>query len=406
MATSYGYWVDLQATPLSDIDDSGAWIQAFPEGTYQHPLFGEMKFDASRLQRFAAGVATNVRGTDLDIDYDHKMHTGEAAGWVREAEYRPGQGLHIKVDWTPKAREAIKNGEYRYFSPEFMDEWTHPKTGKTHKDVLNGGALTNRPFLKDILPVNLSELMHDDQLNNPPSNEGNLMDPKELRKALGLAESATDAEVTAKLTELRQLHTVLQSTPNPGTPPTPSPSPAPQPPAPTPTPTPTTPPVEQRTVQQMLAELSDVNKDHPAVKMLTQIMEQQRTTIEQQQKALREIEVENILSELDRGKKFAVPPAVTEQLREILLKSSKEFGEQVYSAYKATLELGVVDLNEHGWQRRGEAVSASQALNAEVAKLMEADKNLSYRDAYDEVARQRPDLAQAVREDSYIKGGA
>lgn len=222
------------------------------------------------------------------------------------------------------------------------------------------------------------------------------MDPKELRKALGLAEDASDAEVTAKLTELRGLQTALSTLPNP-TPPAPTP--------PKEDPKPTDPPKITATVPELLAQLSDVNADHPAIKMLSTIMEQQRTTIDAQQKALREIEVEQMLADLDRGKKFAVPPAVKDQLKEILLRSNKELGEQVYEAYKKTLELGVVDLNEYGWQRKGEAVNPATALNAEVAKLMEADKNLQYADAYRQIAGMRPDLVQAVRQESYIKDG-
>ena len=69
---------------------------------------------------------------------------------------------------------------------EFMDEFVHPRTGVKYHDVLNGGGLTNRPFLKGIAPVNLSELF---------AAEGDQMDPKALRAALGLKEDASDAEV-------------------------------------------------------------------------------------------------------------------------------------------------------------------------------------------------------------------
>lgn len=401
MSGKYGYWVDLEGIKFSE-DDGGSWIQAFPEGTYNHPLFGEMEFNAERLKRFARSVKTNVRGTQLDIDYDHKMFTGKAAGWVTAAEYREGEGLHLNVQWTPEARQAIMNKEYKYFSPEFMDEWVHPKTGKTFKDVLNGGALTNRPFLKDILPVNLSELMLHEQHEEPapkPSREGDLMDPKELRKALGLAEDASDAEVTAKLNELRGLQAALSTLPSPN----PShfpPEPKKDDPKPEDDPKPT-----PQTVEEALASLGALSENHPAVKMLTGLLEEQRAQIVAQRKILQEQKVDRMLEELDRGKKFAVPPAVKEQLRTILLNSEGELGQKVYDTYKQTLDLGVVDLEEHGWQRRGEAVDASTALNAEVRKLQEADKQLSYRDAYAEVCRQRPDLAQAVRQDSYIKDG-
>src|SRR3954470_7549337 len=169
-----------------------------PLGKYKHPFFGEININEERVKRFADNVNNRVRGTDLDIDYDHKMTSGEAAGWVTAADAR-ADGLYLLVDWTPKARQSIREKAYRYFSPEFTDEWEHPKTGAKHKDVLFGGGITNRPFLKDIAPVNASELVLGDQAT---TTGGTGMDPKELRKLLGLSEDATDDQVTAKLSEL------------------------------------------------------------------------------------------------------------------------------------------------------------------------------------------------------------
>jgi Mu-like prophage I protein len=62
-----------------------------------------------------------------------------------------------KVDWTEEGASLVKSGKYRYFSPEFMFQWKDPANGTEHKDVLLGGALTNRPFLKDMEPVAFSE---------------------------------------------------------------------------------------------------------------------------------------------------------------------------------------------------------------------------------------------------------
>lgn len=388
MTGNYGYWVDLQTAKLSETDE-GSWIQAFPEGTYQHPVYGEMKFDAPRLKRFADSVASKVRGIDPDIDYDHKMFSGEAAGWVRKAEYTAGEGLRILVEWTPKARAAIANKEYRYFSPEFTSEWEHPKTGKVHEDVLNGGALTNRPFLKDILPVNLSELVLDETPTPEEENPtGGLMDPKELRRILGLAEDATDEQVNAKVAQLKQLQEVISTPPA-------DPAPAPTPPSP---------PKTEKSVEQLLAELGQVG-NNPAVTMLGDIIKAQSTKLQAMERDARDREIEVKLNDLDRGKKFAVPPAVKDQLRQVMKNSPKELGDQVYSLYSQQIELGLIDLTEHGWQRQGEPISPVQALNAEVAKLMEADKNLSYRQAYDAISANRPDLAGAVRQDSYIRDG-
>jgi hypothetical protein len=396
MARQYGIWVDLGGVQFSE-GSNETWIQAFTEGKYNHPLFGEINFDEEKLKGFADSVKNNVRGVQPDIDFDHKMFSGEAAGWVKDARYEKGKGLSVQVDWTPKAKEAIASKSYKYFSPEFADEWEHPKTGKTHKNVMFGGALTNRPFLKDILPVNLSDLVVD-QPAPPDPNAGGLMDPKALRKALGLSEDATDEQVSAKLTTLHQLHEAM--TTQPPTPPAP-----PAPPTPPTPPAPTPKEFTEADIPGLLAKLNDQAAASPAVAMLKELMESQQLKIQDQAKTLREIEVDAKLAELDKGKKFAVPPAVKEMLREILLGSSVELGETVLSAYKKTIDLGVVDLSEKGWQKTGESVSASTTLAAEVRKLQEADKGLSYVQAYKHIAAERPDLVQAVRQDSYIRDG-
>jgi hypothetical protein len=420
MAQQFGYWVDLLGVQLSE-DGSGTWIQAFNEGTYDHPVYGEMKFDEEKLKGFADSVNKRVRGIDPDIDYDHKMFTGEAAGWVREAKFSKGDGLAIRVEWTPKARNAIANKEYRYFSPEFMDEWLNPKTGKTIENVLAGGALTNRPFLKDLQPVNLSEIVRTDVLSEPPES-GGLMDLKEIRRALGLAENATDAQVNVKLGELRALQVLLSTaTPEPPTPPvqpvqpnqptgpvtTPPQTPAPQPTSPTQPQEPPKSTIEGKSVEELVAALSEVNADHPALKAMKTLMEAQRGEILFHRKEARKLEVEKMLDELDRANpNMAVPPAVKDNLRALMLREDtpKELGDQVFEAYRQTLNLGLVPLQEKGWQRRGEAATASETFNGEVAKLMEADKNVTYRDAAEHVARSRPDLVGATREESYIEG--
>src|SRR5262245_39533640 len=180
MSTSLaGYWVDLETVQLS-FDNESTWIQAMPLGTYNHPIWGTMTFTPERVDTFVKNFNDRVRGTDIDIDYDHKVKTDKAAGWVKAAENRGASGLWIKVEWTPDALKALRNKEYRYFSPEYADEWTSPK-GDTYRDVLVGGALTNRPFLKDILPINLSEIWAGNS-NKPPKEEGKQVDLKELAK--------------------------------------------------------------------------------------------------------------------------------------------------------------------------------------------------------------------------------
>ena len=64
--------------------------------------------------------------------------------------------LDMDVEWTPAAKKSIREGEYRYFSIEFSFEWTNSETQEKVSNIVTGGALTNKPFLKQPA-LNLSD---------------------------------------------------------------------------------------------------------------------------------------------------------------------------------------------------------------------------------------------------------
>jgi hypothetical protein len=396
----WGYWTDLQSRlfgegAVTNTDGTvSVWIQAMPLGDYTHPVYGDIKITPERVQAFATGVNEKVRGTDLDIDYDHKEYNGEAAGWVQQAESRT-DGLWLLVNWTKKAYSLLKDKAYRYFSPEFSEEWTHPKTQVVHKNVLFGGAITNRPFLKDILPINMSELIKGAAAtpppvspnNNPPTGGGR-MDPKLLRAILGLAESATDEQVSTKLAEMVRKN---NETPTPPVPPT---GPA------------VPPPLkfdinDPQSVQDALKQLADVS-GNPAIKTLTDLVKAQGEQLVQMRERERVLKVNKMLDDLDAGQKFTVPPAVKDQLREMLLKAPDGLGEQVYNAYRDTLNIGLIDMTEKGWQRRHGEQSPTAQILTEIDKLMAGNKDMTYAEAAQRVSRENPQLASEYRADSYI----
>ena len=201
MTKKISFLIELASQTFSTSTADGvavqSWIQAMPLGKYSHPIYGEIDITPDKVQRFANNVNNRIRTTELDIDYDHKEYNGEAAGWVKQAEPREN-GLWILVEWTAKAWEAIKSKAYRYFSPEFDDEWSDPKTGEKYTDVLFGGGITNRPFLKDILPLNLSEKFSELEGDKNMTPE----QIKELFALLGLEDGATFDDMKAKFAEL------------------------------------------------------------------------------------------------------------------------------------------------------------------------------------------------------------
>lgn len=92
----------------------------------------------------------SARANDLHFDYEHQTLNSEAngkeapaAGWFRELEYVPGEGLFaLEPRWTAKAKAYIDNEEYRYVSAVFAyDKETGEVTDLYH------AALTNDPGL-------------------------------------------------------------------------------------------------------------------------------------------------------------------------------------------------------------------------------------------------------------------
>ena len=78
------------------------------------------QLDAAIAARLIRGV--QGRKTKLVVNYEHAEPSGAplpAAGWIDPASlaYVPGTGLTAQVDWLPKARDMLAQGEYAYLSP-------------------------------------------------------------------------------------------------------------------------------------------------------------------------------------------------------------------------------------------------------------------------------------------------
>jgi hypothetical protein len=381
----FGWWVDTSKLTLSDTaGGSTTWVHALPFGTYQHPLYGQMQFDAAKLTALATSVKSKTRGIDPDIDYDHKADPTKgnlAAGWVKDAKV-DDQGLHLQVDFTPAATKSIKDKEYRYFSAEFVDEWSDA-SGVKHKDVLFGGGLTNRPYMKNLLPVNLSELLSEGPPKvTPPEDD---VDLKKLRELLGLPEATTEEQALAKLTEtIGSIATLADSNKKLTD-------------EITALKTPSTDPKLDPALMQ-LVEAS------PAFKKLFEDMQDKEQKLTEAQTAIRLAEVTNQLGELQRGKVFALSPVVREDLQNILLKSTPEAGKTLFEFLDKVMSgSALVDLSEKGYtgRREGNEVDATNQFNALIKKFMDDNKGSTFGDATEAVARANPTLFLAYREGTY-----
>lgn len=128
-----------------------------------HPSYGKLKITQEHLESFVNNFKSKVTGVDLAINEDHKKN--EAFGWFKDVFLSfDKQRVYAQVLWNTKGTTALSEKQYRYFSPEFRFNYTHPHTGKEHGATLLGGALTNYPFLKMDAITELSEKSNKERL--------------------------------------------------------------------------------------------------------------------------------------------------------------------------------------------------------------------------------------------------
>lgn len=358
MEQHLSYWVDLQAIKFDDHSPNSAWMQAFPVGEYKHPIYGKIKMTFERAKQMATNVIDKVRGIDIAIDYGHDS-AGVAAGWVSNAEARP-DGLWLFVDWTKDAANDIRQGKYRYFSPEFVDEWTHPETGAKFKDVLFGGGLTNRPFLKNIMPVNLSEMLAMDAGAGQP--KGGKMEKflEAVREKFELAEDASEDDFMKALNEALQAE---EEDPED--------------------------PVESLTED----EIAKILEDHPAmagvISQNKQLAEANKTLagrVVNLELTSRTQSISAKLSDWHGGgdeHKHGLPVSLDEKIVSFMLHANADHVSAFESIMNEVVKTGLVTLGETKTSRRASDTQSSSVLSeveAGIKKLME-ENEMEYADA-------------------------
>jgi phage I-like protein len=359
-----GYWVDLKGAEFSDT----SWIQAVPVGTYQHPVYGEISFTPDKISNMALNVKNEVRDTQLDVDYDHKSRTGKAAGWITDAQARP-DGLYLQVEWTETATAAIKNKEYKYFSPEYQDKWKHPKTGTMYRDVLFGGALTNRPFLKDLLPVNLSELIGDQ--GEPIMADDTFV--ASMRDILGLDGEASEEAVlsTAEQLIVAQNETEAVSSEVPES----SPDSIP----------------ELVAASEETTEMVALTETYPEVKALVD-----RVALLEVANKLSEVNLQ--MSEWDSSRPYTIPSVLRDRARKLL---SEARNTELVQFIDELTKVGMVTLGETESATRGMDKSATDTFMQMVDKKLSEDSNTDYVDAVSDISRDNPELFEEYRREAF-----
>jgi phage I-like protein len=160
-----------------------------------HTTKGDVLFDEQAGSDVMAALATHGKD-QLPVDYGHGMlsmittpDSGKAAGWFRP-DVRDGALWAADVEWTPVADQALRNREYRFFSPAVLFD---SKTRRVSK--LINVALTNLPATHGQSPLVASD-------NHNCAPEAGVTEiPKMADKLLRILGASDEAEAVIMLRE-------------------------------------------------------------------------------------------------------------------------------------------------------------------------------------------------------------
>ena len=137
-------------------ENTPAKIQILRAGKFFHDG-REIEVEEKDLKNMVKNFSEKVRGIDLMIDFSHNSE-GEAAGWIKNLMLsEDGTELWAEVDWTPTGKKSLDNKAFKYISADFSFAYKDNESLKDYGPTLFGAGLTNRPVVKQMEPIVLSE---------------------------------------------------------------------------------------------------------------------------------------------------------------------------------------------------------------------------------------------------------
>jgi hypothetical protein len=185
--------------------DAEGWVQLSSYAEVPHPK-GIQRIDraaAVRLENsfngFMGKLGRLFRGVPVyrghpDVPERKAEYPDDAAyGWVQALQAR-ADGLYGRIDFNPAGKALVENKSYRFPSPYWEASPVGMENGKTiyQPHTLLSVGLTNRPRI----PV--QALANDDA-----GDKGTIMNKEIIAALLGMAATATEADITNKINELR-----------------------------------------------------------------------------------------------------------------------------------------------------------------------------------------------------------
>lgn len=311
-------------------------IQILRYGEWDHPHYGKIKFDKKYMETVCKNFDAEVIGGEIPFNFDH--NGGPAPGWVKGLVHK-GSKLYAIPEWTPLGLEAIQQGLYKYISCELRDNHLNCETGEEYGPTLSGVALTNYPFVKNMEPISLSEVILDNE--------------KSLAKITNLEDKTK--EVTSMSEDVKTVDL-------------------------------------QEEIKQQLGELSSKLALEESKRIAAEnLLAEQTKRTDLMEKQLKEKGRDEVIRQaLSEGK---ITPAIRDNwASEYALKDPEGF-----LKFMAAMPQ-IVNFEEKGKAEEAKGLSATELYSTEVNAVMAAQK-LSYKDAMIFVNKAKPELFKSYKEE-------
>ncbi len=192
---------DLLLTICKELEGAPAEIQVIPYGEHETDK-GSFVLDEAGMAGIVADFES--RQNDMAIDYEHQTLSGgeaPAAGWIKKLVGKGSEGVWALVEWTPRAKEYLKNREYRYLSPVFLK-----RISDGHVVRLLGAGLPNSPAIDGMVPLVNKSKGGDARISirgKHVETEKEVKVMTKLLELLGLAADATEDQAVEAMKKVR-----------------------------------------------------------------------------------------------------------------------------------------------------------------------------------------------------------
>ena len=199
--------------------DGPKWIQLAKPGRFLGHPSGPFEMNQQTFEEIIRNFKASPE--ELPIDFEHASEAdatdgsipqagAPAQGWIKDMRV-DGGNLFGLVEWGSLAREYIREGKYKYFSPAIRFGAKDRVTGKPIGARMTSGALTNSPFLAGLqrLAAKDTTTMGEGKVDEGTLEHGNEFVHKpheympQIRMCMGLHPLASAKECADHLDKLR-----------------------------------------------------------------------------------------------------------------------------------------------------------------------------------------------------------